>query len=116
VLRDARGLDGVVDEALARIDAAMLGAMEADIRAAQAAGLVRPDLAARLAAQFILGGVQKVVLDALAGEAPVDLDAIVRATVEIQLFGLLARAPASAASPTPNTASSSSAPKTEEPR
>ncbi len=89
VLRDARGSDGVVDEALARIDAAMLGAMEGDMRAAQAAGVLRSDLDARLAARFVLGGVEKVVLAALADDAPVDLDAIVKATVEIQLFGLL---------------------------
>jgi hypothetical protein len=91
VLREARGLDGAVDDALARIDAAMLGAMEGDMRAAQAAGVLRRDVDARLAAQFVLGGVEKVVLAALAGDAPVDLDAIVRATVEIQMFGLLDR-------------------------
>jgi AcrR family transcriptional regulator len=92
VLRDARGLDVGVDELLARIDALLLDAMEADIRAAQAAGLARPGVDARLAAQFVLGGVEKVVLSALArpGDAPVDLDAIVRATVELELFGLLA--------------------------
>jgi AcrR family transcriptional regulator len=94
VLRDAHGTDRSVDDALARIDAAMLGAMEGDMRAAQAAGVLRSDLDARLAARFVLGGVEKVVLAALAGDAPVDLDAIVKATVEIQLFGLLKKAEA----------------------
>jgi len=89
VLRHTRGTDGAVDDALARIDAAMLGAMEGDMRAAQAAGVLRSDLDARLASQFVLGGVEKVVLSALAGDGPVDLDAIVKATVEIQMFGLL---------------------------
>jgi AcrR family transcriptional regulator len=90
VLRDARAsMDGAVDAALGRIDAAMLGAMAADMRAAQAAGVLRADLDAQLAARFVLGGVEKVVLAALAGEGPVDLDAIVKATVEIQMFGLL---------------------------
>jgi AcrR family transcriptional regulator len=94
VLRDARGTDGAVDEALARIDATMLGAMEADMRAAQAAGVLRADVDASLAAKFVLGGVEKVVLAALAGDAPVDLDAIVKATVEIQMFGMLKKAEA----------------------
>ncbi len=103
VLRDARGLDVAVDDLLARIDASMLGAMEGDMRAAQAAGLLRDDLDARLAALFVLGGVEKVVLAALAGDAPVDLDAIVRATVEIQLFGLLKRPASPAAPASPST-------------
>jgi AcrR family transcriptional regulator len=90
VLRETRGLDGAVEAALGRIDAAMLGAMEGDMRAAQAAGILRADLDATLAARFVLGGVEKVVLAALAGDTPVDLDAIVRATVEIQMFGMLA--------------------------
>jgi TetR/AcrR family transcriptional regulator len=89
VLREAHGLDGAVDKALARIDTAMLGAMEADMRAAQNAGILRADLDPPLAARFVLGGVEKVVLTALAGDLPVDLDSIVKATVEIQLFGML---------------------------
>jgi AcrR family transcriptional regulator len=89
VLREAHGLDGAVDQALARIDTVMLGAMEADMRAAQAAGLLRADLDPQLAARFVLGGVEKVVLTALAGDTPVDLEPIVKATVEIQLFGML---------------------------
>jgi hypothetical protein len=93
VLRDARASsDGAVDEAIARIDAAMLGAIEADMRAAQTAGVLRADLDAKLAARFVLGGVEKVVLAALAGDEPVDLDAIVKATVEIQMFGMLKKA------------------------
>jgi AcrR family transcriptional regulator len=93
VLRDARASsDGAVDEAIARIDAAMMGAIEADMRAAQTAGVLRADLDAKLAARFVLGGVEKVVLAALAGDEPVDLDAIVKATVEIQMFGMLKKA------------------------
>jgi AcrR family transcriptional regulator len=91
VLRDARGLDGAVDEVLARIDAILLGAMESDIRAAQSAGLVRPDADPALVARFVLGGVEKVVLAALTtdGATPIDLDTIVRDTVQLQLFGIL---------------------------
>jgi AcrR family transcriptional regulator len=94
VLRDARGEGVAVDEAIARIDATMLGAIEADIRAAQAAGVLRADLDARMAALYVLGGIEKVVLAALAGDAPVDLDALVKATVEIQMFGMLKKAEA----------------------
>jgi AcrR family transcriptional regulator len=83
-----------VDEAIARIDATMLGAIEADIRAAQVAGVLRADLDARLAALYVLGGIEKVVLAALAGDAAVDLDALVKATVEIQMFGMLKKAEA----------------------
>jgi AcrR family transcriptional regulator len=90
VLRDARGLDGAVDEVLAKIDGILLGAMEADIRAAQAAGLVRADLDARLIAQFELGGVEKVVLATLATDAPLDLDTLVEACTKLQLFGAIA--------------------------
>jgi AcrR family transcriptional regulator len=93
VLRETRGQGGAVEAALVRIDAAMLGAMEGDMRAAQAAGILRADLDATLAARFVLGGMEKVVLAALAGDAPIDLDAIVRATVEIQMFGMLTRKP-----------------------
>jgi AcrR family transcriptional regulator len=89
VLRDARGEGVAVDEAIARIDATMLGAIEADIRAAQVAGVLRSGLDAKMAALYVLGGIEKVVLAALAGDAPVDLDALVNATVEIQMFGML---------------------------
>jgi|CXWL01.1.fsa_nt_gi AcrR family transcriptional regulator len=90
VLRDARGLDGVVDEMLAKIDALLLDVMETDTRVSQQAGLIRADLDPRMAALFVLGGVEKVVLAALAGEQPVDLDKIVNTVVQVQLFGVLA--------------------------
>src|SRR5207245_3033952 len=41
VLRDARGLDGAVDEILALVDRLVLDALEADLTAAQAAGVLR---------------------------------------------------------------------------
>jgi AcrR family transcriptional regulator len=89
VLRDARGLDGAVDEVLARIDGLLLGAMEADTRAAQAAGLVAADLDPALISRYVLGGVEKIVLATLATDGPIDLDALVRDTVRLQLFGIL---------------------------
>lgn len=89
VLREARGLDGAMDKMLAKIDALMLQHIEADTRTAQQAGLVLPHVEPRLVAQFVLGGVEKVVLSALAADEPIDLDAIVRSLVEMHLFGVL---------------------------
>jgi AcrR family transcriptional regulator len=88
ILRDARGLDGTVDRVIAKIDERVLAAMVEDTRTAQAAGIIRKG-DARLMSQFVLGGVEKMVLLALSGEAPVDLPALIDTAVEIQLFGLL---------------------------
>jgi AcrR family transcriptional regulator len=88
VLREARGLDGGIDRAIAAIDARLLRAIEEDLRAAQQAGLLRKsDL--KLVARYIVGGVEKLVLSALAEDEEVDLDAIVRVAVDLELFGLL---------------------------
>jgi AcrR family transcriptional regulator len=88
ILREARGLDGAVDEVLAIIDGVMLGALETDLRAAQSAGVMRKG-DCRMMARYLLGGVEKIVLHALVQTEPVDREAIVRATVEMELFGLL---------------------------
>ena len=88
LLREARGLDGGLDAVVARIDRSVLAAMEADLRAAQKAGLLRPQNP-RLTARFLLGGIEKIVLAALADDEPVDLDAIVKAVVDLEMFGLL---------------------------
>jgi AcrR family transcriptional regulator len=88
VLREARNLDGYVDRVIADIDERVLAALEDDLRAAQAAGVMRKvDL--KLSARYIVGGVEKLVLSALAEDTPVDLEAIVDAAVELELFGLL---------------------------
>jgi TetR/AcrR family transcriptional repressor of mexJK operon len=90
VLRDARGLDQVVEKVIAEIDALLLGALEREIRAGQTLGI----LAAgdpRLLARHNLGGIEKVVLMALArDDEPFDLGAVVRDTVRVQLNGILA--------------------------
>jgi hypothetical protein len=66
----------------------VLAALQDDLAAAQRAGVMRKvDLT--LTARYIVGGVEKLVLTALAGSGPVDLDAIVDAAVELELFGLL---------------------------
>src|SRR5262249_14250266 len=88
VLREARGIDGGLDQLTAEIDKLILAALEADLRTAAAMGPVRP-VDHGLGAQELLGGVEKIVMAALAVDEPVDLDRIVRAAVQIELFGIL---------------------------
>jgi len=88
LLRDARGLDGVVDRAIDKIDSMIAREMEADIRAAQA-GRVMRKVPPKLAARYLLGGVEKMILAAIAADEPLDLGAIVDTAVELQLFGIL---------------------------
>jgi AcrR family transcriptional regulator len=88
VLREARGQDGGIDAIVASIDKVVLGALVADLTAARDLGII--DCAdPALTAEFVLGGVEKMVLRALEREQPVDLEAIVRAATHIQLHGLL---------------------------
>jgi AcrR family transcriptional regulator len=88
LLREARGLDGVVDAAIAKIDDMILREMEADIRAAQAGRIMRK-AQPKLAARYLLGGVEKMILAAIAADEEIDLPAIVDTAVELQLFGIL---------------------------
>jgi AcrR family transcriptional regulator len=88
LLRDARGLDGVVDRAIARIDDMILRAMEDDIRVAQASGVMRK-VNPTLAARYLLGGVEKMVMLAVTGDEELDLAAIVDTAIELELFGIL---------------------------
>jgi AcrR family transcriptional regulator len=88
ILREARGLDGVVDDAIVKIDRMILKAMESDIRAAQNARLIRRG-SPRLMARYLLGGVEKMVLSSLSDDEPIDLGAIVDVAVELELFGIL---------------------------
>ena len=88
VLREARGVDGVVDRAIAKIDASILREMESDIRAAQA-GRVMRKVPPKLAARYLLGGVENMILAAIAADEAIDIGAIVDTAVELQLFGIL---------------------------
>lgn len=88
ILRDARGLDGAVDRVIAAIDRMVLRALEADLKTAQEARLLRRGNP-RLIARYLLGGVEKMVLTALANDEPVDLQSIVDVAVDIELFGIL---------------------------
>jgi AcrR family transcriptional regulator len=88
LLRDARGLDGVVDRAIEKIDNMILREMEADIRTAQA-GRVMRKVPPTLAARYLLGGVEKMILAAIAADERLDIAAIVDTAVSLQLFGIL---------------------------
>jgi AcrR family transcriptional regulator len=88
LLREARGLDGVVDRAIAKIDDMILREMEADVRAAQA-GRVMRKVPPKLAARYLLGGVEKMILAAIAADEELDVGAIVDTAVELELFGIL---------------------------
>jgi hypothetical protein len=73
---------------IATIDELVFAALESDLRAAQKAGVLRAG-DPRLMARYILGGVEKMVLAALAGDEKIDLDEIVQVAVQLELFGLL---------------------------
>ena len=88
LLREARGADGAVDELIAMVDKLLLGAIEADTRTAQKAGVLRPGNPHHIAL-YILGGMEKVVMDALQRDEPIDRDALVDAAVDFEMFGLL---------------------------
>lgn len=89
VLREARGQDSEAVRVIARIDDMMLASMAADLEDAQRIGVVRA-LDAHLVARLMLGGIEKMVMTAVARNEPVDLDAIAAVAVELELFGILA--------------------------
>lgn len=88
VMREARAAGGAIAETIERIDDVVLEALERDLRLAQEARLFRRG-DTRLIARYILGGVEKVLLLALAKDEPIDLPVIIRECVKIELFGLL---------------------------
>jgi AcrR family transcriptional regulator len=89
ILREARGLDGAIDEVIRRVDEVVLDALVADLATAQRLGLLE-DHDPRMAALFVLGGIEKLCLAALERDEPIDLDVIVRVATRIELLGLLA--------------------------
>src|SRR5262245_30063322 len=88
ILREARGLDGGLDRMIAGIDRRLSKAIEGDVRAAQEIGIMRRN-DPKLVARFILGALEKMVLTALVEDEHVDLDAIVKTAIDIEMFGLL---------------------------
>ena len=104
VLREARGMDGAIDALMRKVDQVVLGAIEADLGAAAAAGIVvcpNP----RLTALYVLGGIEKMVLAAIDSDEPLDLDEIVRVATQVELYGLLSPATRRLDDPQNDTAS-----------
>ncbi|MDH5490901.1 MAG: TetR/AcrR family transcriptional regulator [Myxococcales bacterium] len=101
ILRVGRGADGVVDEILRRVDDAVLGAVEEELRLAKAAGIAR-DLDERLVARYFVGGIENVVLMYLDEGKPIDVAHIAREAALLEVFGLIGRA--GSAESTPNAA------------
>lgn len=66
----------------------ILRAMEEDIRIAQKGGVMRK-VPPTLAARYLLGGVEKMVMMTLARDEELDLGAIVDTAIELELFGIL---------------------------
>lgn len=89
VLRAGRSADGVVQEILRRVDDAILSMLEAELRLAMKAGVVRP-LDEKLVARFFLGGVEKLVLGYLDEDRPIDLQKIAHEAAMLEAHGILA--------------------------
>jgi AcrR family transcriptional regulator len=88
LLREAPRLDGGVDHVVRLVDGVVREHFVADLVAARELGVIDcPD--PRLVALFVMGGVEKMVLDALQRDEAIDLDHIVRVATRIQLFGML---------------------------
>ncbi len=83
LLRAGRGADGVVDDLLRGIDAAVLSVIEADLLAAQRAGVLRP-VDVHFTALFFLGGIEKTVLDCLDADRAVDDGGSARRSAELR--------------------------------
>jgi AcrR family transcriptional regulator len=93
LVREAVGLDVQIDSVLRAIDDIVVDRLAADLATAQRAGLVRADADPRVAALFVVGGIQKLALDALARPGgAVDLDALALEAARIQMSGLLSKA------------------------
>jgi len=86
-LRAGRGADGVVDDILRRIDDAVLHTLEAELRAAKEAGVIRA-LDERFVARFLVGGYEKIILYYLDQDLPIDIDSITHEAAMLELYGL----------------------------
>lgn len=88
LLREAVGLDASVEQILGEIDAALVAIVERDLVRAIRSGYMR-ELDAHAAATMMVGGVEKLALDALRGVAPVDLAALAREATRLHAIGTL---------------------------
>jgi hypothetical protein len=73
---------------LRRVDDAVLGVLEAELRAGKEAGIIR-DVDERFVARFFLGGVEKIVLSYLDEDRPIDVASIARQTALLEALGIL---------------------------
>jgi AcrR family transcriptional regulator len=87
ILRMARGT-GFVDEALARIEHEVVGVIAADVRAHSAWGVVQP-VDPQLVAEFIVGGIEKLVLQALDEGRAIDVARLTREIAVLVSSGLV---------------------------
>jgi TetR/AcrR family transcriptional regulator, fatty acid metabolism regulator protein len=87
ILRMARGT-GFARETLARIDAQVVSVIAADVRAAMDSGVVRP-FDPQLVAEFIVGGIEKIVVRALDEGRAIDVARIAREIAVLVSSGLL---------------------------
>jgi len=90
LVREAVGLDVEIDAILRAIDDITVDRFASDIVLGQKAGVLR-DVDPRAAALFIIGGIQKLALDALAQKRTIDLDTLAREAAELQMTGLLSK-------------------------
>ncbi len=86
ILRMARGT-GFASEALARIDAQVIGVIAADVRAAVEVGVVRA-FDPQVVAEFIVGGIEKIVVRALDDGQAIDVARIAREVAVLVSAGL----------------------------
>jgi AcrR family transcriptional regulator len=90
LVREAVGLDVGIDAILHKIDELVIDRFASDLAVSQRAGVIRADLDPRAAALFVLGGIQKVALDALAHDRAIDLGALALQVTRMNMMGLLA--------------------------
>jgi len=89
IVREAVGLDVRIDKIIRSIDDIVIIRFAEDIAAAQRLDVLRKDVEPRVAALFVLGGLQKLAIDALERKAPINLDKIARDATHLYMKGLL---------------------------
>ena len=89
VFRPDRGIDELTDDAMRRIDAHLVRVIGQDVQTAIDRGWARPCDAPTIA-RYLLGGIEKLLIDALDPERPVPLDkpAVAREIGALVFFGL----------------------------
>jgi AcrR family transcriptional regulator len=89
-LRLVRGNDGGLEAAVRRIDAHVVAILANDIRTAIANGWARPT-DPEMVARYLLGGVEKILMDVLVPEEALELDvpAAVRSLGALVFYGLV---------------------------